>query len=194
MIIPAKSTIEEEDIKIPFAQDKRESGSTTMDERSTENFREVGNGFVDGEPDSASDYPASPLSPRSPAVGLGGLAARLRNAEEDEDDGNASSGHGGMKSGGEEYYGRSSVNSDRGLGSRQVGRGSISDDSEKLKREYEYKIATTQGQVANLTKELAEVHEDRDRRRKEDEARLQAKEEELGGVRSVSFFFTPQRN
>lgn len=181
MIIPAKSTIEEEDIKIPFAQDKRESGSTTMDERSTENFREVGNGFGDIEPDSASDYPASPLSPRSPPAGLGGLAARLRNAEEDEDEGNIS-GHGGAKSGGEEYYGRSSVNSDRG--SRPVGRGSISDDSERLKREYEFKIANMQGQISSMTRELGEVHEDRDRRRREDEARLRAKEEEFGSVRS----------
>lgn len=185
MIIPAKSTIEEEDIKIPYGQDKRESGSTTMDERSAENFGGGASGFTDGEPDSASDYP----SPRSPPAGLGGLVARLRNAEETEDEGNASGQ--GTKSGGEEYYGRSSVNSDRassGLGSRMVGRGSVSDDQEKLRREYEYKIATMQTQITNLTRELGEANAEGERRRKEDEAKLQAKVEELESVRWVSFW------
>ncbi|KAF9453965.1 hypothetical protein P691DRAFT_790378 [Macrolepiota fuliginosa MF-IS2] len=174
MIIPAKSTIEEEDIRIPYGQDKRESGSTTMDERSAENFREHASGFTDGEPDSASDY----HSPRSPPAGLGGLAARLRNAEETEDEGNASGQ--GAKSGGEEHYGRASVNSDRGgsgLGSRM--RGSISEDQEKMRRDYEYKVATMQSQIANLTRELGEVNGGK----RNDEVRLQAKVDELENIR-----------
>lgn len=194
MIIPAKSTIEEEDIKIPYGQDKRESGSTTMDERSAENFRDMGGlggsgggTYTDGEPDSASEY-LGPRSPRSPPAGLGGLVARLRNAEDDDDEGNIS-GQGG-KSGGEEYYGRSSVNSDRGGGSRMV-RGSVSEDHEKLRREYEFKIATMQKQIANLTRELGDASGEAEKRRKEEEMRFQAKTEELENALWVSFGLFP---
>ncbi len=68
-----------------------------MDERSAENlsYRDIRGGTyaTDGEPDSASDYP-SPMSPRSPPAGLGGLAARLRNVEGDDDDDGSTSVHG----------------------------------------------------------------------------------------------------
>ncbi|KAF5351618.1 hypothetical protein D9756_007499 [Leucocoprinus leucothites] len=183
MIIPTKSTMEEEDIKIPYGQDKRESGSTTMDERSGENvsYRDTRGGAynTDGEPDSASDYP---MSPRSPPAGLGGLAARLRSVEGDEDEDGNISGHGG-KSGGEEFYGRSSVGSERGgsgLGMRM--RGSLSEDQEKMRRDYEYKIATMQQQISNLTREL-EAKGDVERKRKEEDVKLQAKVEELENLR-----------
>ncbi|XP_006460875.1 hypothetical protein AGABI2DRAFT_221147 [Agaricus bisporus var. bisporus H97] len=177
MIIPAKSTIEEEDIKIPYGQDKRESSSTTMDERSTEHFRDM-SGNTDGDQDSASEYP-SPRSPQSPPAGLGGLAARLRNVEDDDDGVNT-----GGKSGGEEYYGRTSMNSDRGgPGSRTVvGRGGASEDQEKLRRDYEFKIATMQNQLANLTKELEGVHTMSERRNNEGEEKLRSKTEELENV------------
>lgn len=187
MIIPTKSTMEEEDIKIPYGQDKRESGSTTMDERSGENvnYRDTRGAYnTDGEPDSASDYP-SPMSPRSPPAGLGGLAARLRNVEGDEDEEGNASGAGG-RSGGEEYYGRSSVNSDRGgsgLGMRM--RGSVTEDQEKMRRDYEYKIATMQQQISNLTREL-EASGEAEKKRKDEESRLQAKVEELESLRWVS--------
>jgi hypothetical protein len=181
MIIPAKSTIEEEDIKIPYGQDKRESSSTTMDERSTEHFRDM-SGNTDGDLDSASEYP-SPRSPQSPPAGLGGLAARLRNVE-DDDDGVSTGG----KSGGEEYHGRTSMNSDRsGSGMRMVvGRGGLSEDQERIKRDYEFKIATMQKQMANLTKELEGARAANERRNNEDEERLQSKTEELENALWVS--------
>jgi hypothetical protein len=181
MIIPAKSTIEEEDIKIPYGQDKRESSSTTMDERSTEHFRDM-SGNTDGDQDSASEY-LSPRSPQSPPAGLGGLVARLRNVEDDDDGVNT-----GGKSGGEEYYGRTSMSSDRGgPGSRMmVGRGGPSEDQERMRRDYEFKIATMQKQLANLTKELEDVHAVNERRKNEGEEKLQSKTEELENVLWVS--------
>lgn len=191
IIIPTKSTIEEEDIKIPYGQDKRESGSTTMDERSAENlsYRDIRGGTyaTDGEPDSASDYP-SPMSPRSPPAGLGGLAARLRNVEGDDDDDGSTSVH-GRRSRGEEYYSRLSVSLDRavsGLGMRM--RSSLSEEQEKMKRDYEYKIATMQNQISNLTRDL-EASVEMERKRKKEEATLKARIEELESLHWVSLFF-----
>lgn len=199
MIIPNKSTIEEEYIEVPYGRDARESGSTTIDER--ERSRETSQdasligGLTDGEHDSASDYP-SPLSPRSPPAGLSGLSARLKGVDDDEDDG-ATSGHGG-RSGDDSYdklsYGRSSVNSDRsvgGIGSRVAGgRASVSDDQEKMRRDYEYKIATMQTQITNLQRDLGDAGE-KERKWKDGEARVRQMEEELVGLRRVSTNLVP---
>lgn len=185
IIIPTKSTIEEEDIKIPYGQDKRESGSTTMDERSGEilSYRDIRRGtyIIDGEPDSASDYP-SPMSPRSPPAGLGGLAARLRNVGGDDDD------DPGRRSGGEEYFSQSSVSLDgagSGLGMRM--RSSLSEEQEKMKRDYDYKIATMQSQISNLLRDL-EANTIVEKKRKEEEATLKARIEESESLRRVSLF------
>ena len=185
IIIPTKSTIEEEDIKIPYGQDKRESGSTTMDERSGEilSYRDIRRGtyIIDGEPDSASDYP-SPMSPRSPPAGLGGLVARLRNVGGDDDDDL------GRRSGGEEYFSRSSVSLDgagSGLGMRM--RSSFSEEQEKMKRDYEYKIATMQNQISNLSRDL-ETNTIVEKKKKEEEATLKARIEESESLRRVSLF------
>lgn len=197
MIIPTKSRMEEEDIKIPYAQDRRESGSTTMDERSAEGYVSGGTGvsggmgmdnsgpvgaggkygYVENEPDSASDY--NGMSPRSPPVGLGGLAARLRNAEQEDEmaAGGASGvgangrGRSGSRDGDEYYdkYGRSSVNSDRSTGGggnaglrMKLGRNSVSEDYEKLRREYEGRVLLLQNQISGLQKELKEAVADKE--------------------------------
>ncbi|TFK45585.1 hypothetical protein OE88DRAFT_1729622 [Heliocybe sulcata] len=73
-------------------------------------------------------------------AGLGGLAARLRDTDDDEQD-----PQGGR---GEDYYdrmsfGRASVASDRSLG----GRANREDD---IRREYEFKIATMQTRIREL--------------------------------------------
>lgn len=187
MIIPNKSTIEEEYIEVPYGRDARESSSTTVDER--ERSREVSgeaSRLTDGEFDSASDYP-SPMSPQSPPAGLSGLSARLKGVD-DDDRGTPSIGG---RTGNDYYdqYGRSSVNSDRsaggGTGSRLAGRASVSEDQEKIKRDYEYKIATMQTQITNLQRDLGDADE-RDRKWQEGEARVRQMEEELLGLRRVS--------
>lgn len=184
MIIPNKSTIEEEYIEVPYGRDARESGSTTVDERerSREASGDAGR-LTDGEMDSASDYP-SPLSPRSPPAGLSGLSARLQEMGDDE---GGASGTGGRS--GDDYYdkyGRSSANSDRSIGNgmvtRMVGR---PEDQEKVKRDYEYKIATMQTQITNLQRDLGDAGE-KERRWKEGETRVRQMEEELISLRRVN--------
>jgi len=187
MIIPNKSTIEEEYIEVPYGRDARESGSTTIDERerSRDASRDAGR-LGDGEIDSASDYP-SPLSPRSPPAGLSGLSARLKGVE-NEDDERDIPGAGGRSS--DDYYdkyGRSSVNSDHsvasGVGARS--RAGASEDQEKLRRDYEFRIATMQTQITSLQRDLGDAG-DRERKLKEGEARVRQMEEELMILRRVS--------
>ncbi|KAF7321396.1 hypothetical protein MKEN_00660100 [Mycena kentingensis (nom. inval.)] len=74
VIIPNKSTIEEEYIEVPYGREARESAGSAFDDREAD----------PGEPpDTASDYP---LSPQSPAGGLNGLGARLLSDPEDNYD------------------------------------------------------------------------------------------------------------
>ncbi|CAA7259162.1 unnamed protein product [Cyclocybe aegerita] len=178
VIIPTKSTMEEEYIDIPYGRDARESGVTTIDERDrVPDGRDNG---LEEPPDSASDYP-SPMSSRSPPAGLGGLAARLKGVEDDDDV------VPGNRSGDELYdkYGRSSVDSSRsnGMGSRLMGgRASVSEDAEKMRRDYEYKIATMQTQITNLQRDLGEAAAN-EKKRQESELRVRNLEEELMGLR-----------
>ena len=121
-------------------------------------------------PDSASEYRKSPV---------GGLSTRLRGVVDDADDAAGSAGGGGGARSGDDYYdtlslGRVGVASDRsgGVGSRfgggGSGRGSAlgvgivgavtttsagAEDQEKLRREYEYRIATTQTRIEGLERE-----------------------------------------
>lgn len=180
VIIPNKSTMEEEYIDIPYGREARESGVTTIDERVGD--RELGG---DSEPpDSASDYP-SPATARSPPS-LGGLNARLKGVE-DEDDLVP-----GNRSGDDFYdkYGRSSVDSTRSAGgnpitSRLIGsRSSNSEETEKMRRDYEYKIATMQTQITNFQRDLGEAAEN-EKKRKESDARVRQLDEELLDLRQV---------
>jgi len=173
VIIPNKSTMEEEYIDIPYGRDGRDSGMTNNGELN----RDV-NG--DDAPDSASDYP-SPM--RSPPNGLGGLAARLKGVEDEDDLGP------GNRSGDDLYdkYGRSSVDSSRSANVTRVvgGRASVAEEREKLRSEYEYKIATMQTQITNLQRDLGTAT-DGEKKRQESELRVRQLEEELAGILQVS--------
>jgi hypothetical protein len=192
MIIPNKSTIEEEYIEVPYGREVRESGSTTIDERerSREAIGDVGR-LTDGELDNGSDFP-SPLSPLSPPAGLSGLSARLKGVEA-EDEERGIPGVGGRN--GDDYYdkyGRSSVNSDHsvhstggGLGTRMLaGRATTSEDQEKMRKDYEYRIATMQTQITSLQRDLGDAAE-RERKWKDGEAKVRQMEEELVSLRRV---------
>ncbi|KAG7449778.1 uncharacterized protein BT62DRAFT_885871 [Guyanagaster necrorhizus] len=185
MIIPNKSTMEEEYIEVPYGRDARESGSTTVDDRDPSRNASQDVSFMGGvvdEPDSASDYP-SPLSPRSP-VGLSALSARLKGVEDEDDE--ATTGRSGEDYFDRVSYGRTSANSDRsagGITSRLAGgRASVSEDNEKMRRDYEYKIATMQTQITNMQRELGDS-EQRERKWQEGEARVRQMEEELQVLR-----------
>lgn len=185
MIIPNKSTIEEEYIEVPYGRDARESGSTTIDERerSREASGDTGR-LTDGELDNASDFP-SPLSPRSPPAGLSGLSARLKGVEAEDDE--AGILVIGGRSGDDYYdkYGRSSVNSDHsisgGSGTRMLA-GRATEDQEKMRRDYEFRIATMQSQITSLQRDLGDAGE-RERKWKEGEAKVRQMEEELTSLR-----------
>ncbi|KAF8813736.1 hypothetical protein BYT27DRAFT_7180495 [Phlegmacium glaucopus] len=180
VIIPNKSTMEEEYIDIPYGRDARESGVTTLDER--ERAADIGRDG-DNEPDSASEYP-SPMSSRSPLVGLSGLSARLKGVEDDDEL------VAGNKSGDEVYdkYGRSSVEAIRSTGNNAPNarmmnvRTTVPEDQEKLRRDYEYKIATMQTQITNLQRDLGDNAE-HERKRTESESRVRQLEEDLANMR-----------
>ncbi|EEB96376.1 hypothetical protein MPER_04500, partial [Moniliophthora perniciosa FA553] len=181
MIIPNTSTMEEEYIEVPpYGRDARESGSTTTAEDRREISRERGS---DIEPDSASDYPSpSPMSPQVGLSGLSGLTSRLRGMD-DDDDANGKSG--------DDLYDRSSLsraslNSDRsatGIASRLPGaRSSASAEQERMRRDYELKIATMQTQISNLQRDLGDAQQS-DTKLKDSERRVLQMEEELASVR-----------
>ena len=179
MIIPNKSTMEEEYIEVPYGRDARES-STTIDGDASRS--QEGAVLADGDLDSASDYP-SPNSLRGPGTGLNGLTARLKGVEDEED----------ISKSGEDYYdkisfGRTSAASDRsatGITSRLNGRASVTEDQEKMRRDYEYKIATMQAQITNLQRDLGDA-EQKDRKFQDAEFKVKQMEEELQGLRRVS--------
>ncbi|KAJ7745491.1 hypothetical protein DFH07DRAFT_18330 [Mycena maculata] len=156
MIIPNKSTIEEEYIEVPYGREARESGSSTIDDRDRSRDAET-----DPEPpDTGSDYP---MSPQSPAGGLSGLSARLLKDEDDEPE-----------------YARGS-SSDRDRGGSRGGRTSV-DEQDKVRRDYEFRIATMQTQISTLQRERDDADE-RGRQLDDSEARVRQMEEELDVVR-----------
>ncbi|KAH9889560.1 hypothetical protein C8Q73DRAFT_766336 [Cubamyces lactineus] len=186
MIIPNKSTIAEEDIEVPYGREARDSSSTAMDrDRGRDRSIERGGGASDSERDND-------LSPRSPPVGglggLNGLSARLQAADGDDDDGP------GGRSGDDYYdrmsYGRQSAASDRstgaaGIGARMLGgRGSVAggEDAERMRREYEFKIATMQTRITSLERDLEDVQE-REMKWLDGEKRVRAMEQELNELR-----------
>ncbi|KAJ7128977.1 hypothetical protein C8R43DRAFT_1026667 [Mycena crocata] len=159
MIVPNKSTIEEEYIEVPYGREARESGTSTLDDR--DRSREV---EADPEPpDTASDYP---MSPQSPAGGLSGLSARLlKDDNEDAYD----------------NFGRASASSDRDREQttmRNIGRPN-EEEQDKLRRDYEFRIATMQTQLTTLQRERDDMGE----RERDGEARVRQMEEELSTVR-----------
>lgn len=191
MIIPNKSTIAEEEIEVPYARDVRDSTSTAVDER--DRSREQSRGNTDAEDID------SPQSPPSGLGGLSALSARLQSVRDDEDD------HGGNKS--EDYFdkmsfGRASVASDRsggaGIGiaagtvgaaaaARMGGRSSVTgEEGERIRREYEFKVATMQTRITGLERELEDAQL-REQKWAESEERVRTMENELEELRQVSF-------
>ncbi|KAI0753047.1 hypothetical protein C8Q80DRAFT_1149566 [Daedaleopsis nitida] len=158
MIIPNKSTIAEEDIEVPYGRDMRDSASTAR------HRPRVGS-------DSDREEEMSPRSPPNGALGgLSGLSARLQQADEDDV---------GRGSGDDYYdrsYGRQSAASDRstgtgGIGSRMLGK-------ERVRREYDFKIATMQTRISGLERDLEDARE-QERRYAESEQRVRTMEQEL---------------
>lgn len=134
MVIPNKSTIAEEDIEVPYGREMRESSGTAIDTR--EGVREFDT--TDGEHEHWDQR-----------GGLNGLSARLRNVHtEDEDAGDVRS---------DEYdkvsLGRASVTSDRSIGGSRMP-SVAGDEQEHLRRDYEFKIATMQGRITILERDL----------------------------------------
>ncbi|KAI0629097.1 hypothetical protein C8Q77DRAFT_1145039 [Trametes polyzona] len=192
MIIPNKSTIAEEDIEVPYGRDPRDSSSTAID-RDRDRTRSV-----ERRPGPTSDSEReADFSPRSPPTGglggLSGLSARLQaSAEGDEDEGT------GARSNDDYYdrmsYGRQSAASDRsagatGIGSRMLngggggGRTSVAgEEAERMRREYEFKIATMQTRITGLERDLEDVQE-REQKWLDGEQRVRAMEQELEELR-----------
>lgn len=174
VIIPNKSTIEEEYIDIPYGRDGRDSG---IEDRNLGMVRDDGG-------DSANDYP-NLMSRPSPPGGLGGLTARLKSMEDEEDL------RPGSRSGDDSYdkYVRPVLESGRSSPSdvasqiREVGT-SVAGETEKIRSEYEYKIATMQLQLSSLQHDLGNATES-ERLHRESEKRVHKLEEELVGFRQV---------
>ena len=165
VIIPNKSTIAEEEIEVPYGRQIRDSSSTAM----------MDDGDRDGEPES------------SPMVGgLNGLSARLKQVDEED---NVPTRN-GVPSTGEDYfdrmsYGRASVASDRSLSKVP------SEEEEKIRREYEYKVATMQNKITGLERDLEDADE-RGRSNADGNARAAQLEQELNEFKRVCpFCFVP---
>ncbi|KAG0694752.1 hypothetical protein DFH29DRAFT_307838 [Suillus ampliporus] len=159
MVIPNKSTIAEEEIEVPYGREMRESSGTAIDTR--EGVRELDT--TDGEHEHWDQ--------RGTLGGLNGLSARLRNVHTEDDDG------GDVRS--DEYdkvsLGRASVTSDRSIGGSRMP-SAAGDEQERLRRDYEFKIATMQSRITSLERDL----EQRDLDTQQTARRL---EEELEGFR-----------
>ena len=163
VIIPNKSTIAEEEIEVPYGRQIRDSSSTAM--------------MDDGDRDRNTDGEQE----SSPMVGgLNGLSARLKQVDEEENPPTRN----GVPSSGEEYfdrmsYGRTSVASDRSV-PKVPG-----EEEEKIRREYEYKIATMQNRIAGLERDLEDADE-KGRDNADGNARAAQLEQELNEFRKAS--------
>ena len=162
VIIPNKSTIAEEEIEVPYGRQTRDSTSTAM--------------LDDGDRDRNTDGEQE----SSPMIGgLNGLSARLKQV----DDGDSSPMRNGVPSAGEDYFdraafGRTSVASDRST-SRIPG-----EEEERIRRDYEYKIATMQNKIAGLERDLEDAGE-KGRSNTNGNARAAQLEQELNEFRKV---------
>ena len=192
MIIPNKSTIAEEEIEVPYARDNRDSTSTgtAVDER--DRSRDQSRGNTDAEDID------SPQSPPGGLGGLSGLSARLQSVHNDDDNtGNKSEDYFDKMS-----FGRASVASDRsggmGMGvaagvagvaaaTRLGGRSSVAgEEGERIRREYEFKIATMQTRVTGLERDLEDAQL-REQKWAESEERVRTMENELEELRQACF-------
>ncbi|KZP11245.1 hypothetical protein FIBSPDRAFT_899136 [Athelia psychrophila] len=182
MIIPNKSTIAEEEIEVPYGRQQAGNRDT------------VASSALGDDTDG---------SPKMTLGGLSGLTARLRGASMDDED---ERGAGGTRSGGDDYYdkmslGRTSVGSDRSGAGASVAAlrlgGNKGEDTEKIRRDYEYKLATMQSRIAGLERDLGGAADEREARSdmhkqerergesraKQGEERVRMMEEELSELR-----------
>lgn len=162
VIIPNKSTIAEEEIEVPYSRQIRDSSSTAM----------LDDGDRDRHTDGEQEQSLS-------LGGLNGLSARLKQVGEEDN----SPMRTGVPSGGEDYfdrmsYGRTSVASDRST-SKVTG-----EEEEKIRREYEYKVATMQNRIAGLERDLEDAGE-KGRSNADGNARAAQLEQELYEFRTV---------
>lgn len=195
MIIPNKSTIAEEEIEVPFGgREGRESSSTAIDDR------DRGGDRVDTDGEADRDRESGYRSPRSPIGGLSGLSARLGRDTDDDDPGS-------VRGGGDDYYDKMSVASDRSGGApgsrlnpgnsanisntsrsgSATGGGWSVEEQEKIRRDYEFRIATMQSKIQGLEREVGGAGGQRERERKweDGEERVRSMEEELKELRRV---------
>ena len=162
VIIPNKSTIAEEEIEVPYGRQIRDSSSTAM--------------LDDGDRDRNTDgEQESSLM----VGGLNGLSARLRQVDEED----IPPMRTGVPSSGEDYfdrmsYGRTSVASDRSVSKVPA------EEEEKIRREYEYKIATMQNRIAGLERDLEDAGH-KERSNADGNARAAQLEQELNEFRKV---------
>lgn len=184
MIIPNKSTIAEEDIEVPYGREEmRDSSVMAVGDRGRD-----GDGDTYGAVDEDHEHEAPSLG------GLSALGARLRSQGsgdvlDDEEGGGARSG--------DDYFdkvslGRASVTSDRSAGAMRSmgGRASVGgEDHERLRREYEFKIATMQGRIVTLERDLGNA-EQRERELRDGQQRIKLLDEEIDGFRKVSWIVT----
>jgi hypothetical protein len=166
VIIPNKSTIAEEEIEVPYGRQIRDSSSTAM----------LDDGDRDRNTDGEQELPLM-------VGGLNGLSARLKHVDEEDNPPIRA----GVPSGGEDYfermsYGRTSVASDRSA-SKVPG-----EEEEKIRREYEYKIATMQNRIAGLERDLEDASE-KGRSNADGNARAALLEQELNEFRKVFLIF-----
>ncbi|THH04251.1 hypothetical protein EW146_g10226 [Bondarzewia mesenterica] len=171
VVIPNNSTIAEEEIEVPYGRQAREGGSTAAGEDDLDEA-----GLEDGVRDEDEDS----------GGGLSALGRRLGSASGEEDR--------GAQSAGDAYFdkmsfGRASVASDRSLGRHGSGNnggrssgGGGGEEHERLKRDYEYRIATMQSRMGGLEREVEGVAE-KERRWAESEARVMQLEGELMELR-----------
>lgn len=200
MIIPNKSTIAEEDIEVPYGRDARDSTATATDERD----RDRG----EADADSANEWKI-PLNGLGGLSGLSGLSERLGRPDTDDEERASAPGAGRN----DDYFdkmslGRASVASDRSVGGAGAGVGGAGsrlgpnggsrsgsaagnnnlgggEDQERMRRDYEYKIATMQSRIQGLERDLGDQGS-KERKWKDGEDRVRQMEEELTGLRRVS--------
>ncbi|KAL4249268.1 hypothetical protein ABKN59_007261 [Abortiporus biennis] len=185
MIIPNKSTIAEEEIQVPYGRDVRDSTGTAVDERERgrdSDRNRLRDSRRDESRDTDTDADDNGISPASLPSGIGGLAgltalsARLQ-AEDQESESR------------DDYYdklsyGRASVTSDRSAGGPSRGRASVTgEDHEKIRRDYEYRIATMQSRITGLERDLESAQQgsvagDRVRQMEEELEELRRRAEE----------------
>ncbi|KAI0072828.1 hypothetical protein K474DRAFT_1667322 [Panus rudis PR-1116 ss-1] len=180
MIIPNKSTIAEEEIEVPYGREIRESTDTAVDER--------GRGGDRNRVSQRDRSPDTDVEGDEPQIGgLSALSARLQQVSDTDDDG-ALSGAGNRS--GDDYFdkmsfGRASVTSDRSAGGGRAygGRTSVNgEEQERMRRDYEYKIATMQSRITGLERDLEDAQH-RERSMAENDDRVRIMENELVELR-----------